>query len=89
MFARVILIIEDLKERLLLSETALVPMGQEHFVFRVVDGKAKLTKIKIGQRRGGAIEVVEGLAPDAIVITEGALKVRDGTAVQASVAKAD
>jgi membrane fusion protein (multidrug efflux system) len=89
MFARVILIIEDLKERLLLTETALVPMGQEHFVFRVVDGKAKLTKIKIGQRRGGAIEVVEGLAPDAVVITEGALKVRDGTAVQASVAKAD
>jgi membrane fusion protein (multidrug efflux system) len=89
MFARVILIIEDLKERLLLTETALVPMGQEHFVFRVVDGKAQLTKIKIGQRRGGAIEVMEGLTPDAIVITEGALKVRDGTPVQASVAKAD
>jgi membrane fusion protein (multidrug efflux system) len=89
MFARVVLIIEDLKERLLLSETALVPMGQEHFVFRLVDGKARLTKIKIGQRRGGAIEVVEGLAPDSIIITEGALKLRDGTAVRASVEKAD
>ena len=89
MFARVVLIIEDLKERLLLTETALVPMGQEHFVFRLVDGTAKLTKIKIGQRRGGAIEVVEGLASDAVVITEGALKLRDGTAVRAIVEKAD
>jgi membrane fusion protein, multidrug efflux system len=89
MFARVILIIEDGKEKLLLSETALVPMGQEHFVFRLVDGKAKLTKIKIGQRRAGTIEVVEGLAPDSIVVTEGALKLRDGTAVRASVEKAD
>jgi membrane fusion protein (multidrug efflux system) len=89
MFARVILIIEDRKERLLLSETALVPMGQDHFVFQLVEGKAKLTKIKIGQRRGGAIEVVEGLTPDAVVITEGALKLRDGTAVRANIEKAD
>lgn len=89
MFARVVLIIEDLEEKVLLTETALVPMGQEHFVFRLVDGKAKLTKIKIGQRRGGVIEVVEGLARDSIVITEGALKLRDGTAVRATVEKAD
>ena len=89
MFARVILIIEDLKERILLSERALVPMGQEHFVFLLADGKAKLAKIKIGQRRAGVIEVVEGLTSDAVVIIEGALKLRDGTAVRATVEKAD
>jgi membrane fusion protein (multidrug efflux system) len=89
MFARVTLIIEDLKERILLPETALVPMGQEHFVFRLVENKAQLTKIKIGQRRTGVIEVVEGLVPSSIVITEGALKLRDGVTVRANVEKAD
>ncbi len=82
-------IIEDLKEKILLPETALIPMGQEHFVFLLVDGKVKLTKIKIGQRRTGVIEVVEGLRADAIVITEGGLKLRDGVAVRATVEKAD
>lgn len=89
MFARVILIIEELKEKVLLPETALVPMGQAHYVFLLVNGKVELTKIKIGQRRAGVIEVVEGLAPDAVVITEGALKLRDGAAVHATIEKAD
>jgi len=89
MFARVGLILEDLKQRILLPETALVPMGQDLFVFKLDDGKAKLTKVKIGQRRAGAVEIVEGLDATAIIITEGALKLRDGTLVNAHMAKSD
>ena len=89
MFARVVLIIEDLNNRILLPETSLVPMGEDLFVFRLADGKAKLTKITIGQRRAGAVEVVQGLDADAIVITEGALKLRDGAPVRATMAKAE
>lgn len=89
MFARVVLIIEDLKDRILVPETALVPIGQEHFVYVLLDGKAKLTKVKIGQRRAGRIEVAEGLTKEAIVITEGALKLRDGAAVRTTVERAD
>lgn len=85
MFARVVLIIENLKQRILVPETALVPMGQDLFVFRFVDGKAKLTKLKTGQRRDGFVEVEEGLDGEAIVITEGALKLRDDAAVRANV----
>jgi membrane fusion protein, multidrug efflux system len=84
MFARVDLIIEALDKRILVPETALVPMGESVFVFRMIDNKAKLTKLVIGQRRGGAVEVVEGLEPDAIIITEGALKLRDGALVRTS-----
>jgi membrane fusion protein (multidrug efflux system) len=84
MFARVDLIIEALEKRILVPETALVPMGESVFVFRMIDNKAKLTKLVIGQRRGGAVEVVEGLEPDAIIITEGALKLRDGALVRTS-----
>jgi membrane fusion protein (multidrug efflux system) len=50
----------------------------------MIDNKAKLTKVVIGQRRGGVVEVVEGLEPDAIIITEGALKLRDGALVRAN-----
>lgn len=89
MFARVVLILEDLKERILLPETALVPMGQDLFVFRLDEGKAKLTKVKIGQRRAGAVEVVDGLDKSAIIITEGALKLRDGALVSAHMTKSD
>jgi len=89
MFARVNLILDNKQERILVSETSVVPMGEDHFVFRLVDKKAVLTKIKIGQRRTGVIEVMEGLSPDAIIITEGALKLRDGAAVNAKVARAD
>ncbi|MGE8940359.1 efflux RND transporter periplasmic adaptor subunit [Leptospira interrogans] len=89
MFARVVLILEDLKQRILLPETALVPMGQDLFVFRLDDGKAKLTKVKIGQRRFGSVEIVEGLDESAVIITEGALKLRDGALVSAHMAKSD
>jgi len=89
MFARVALITENLDRRVLVPETSLVPMGQDVFVYRLDDGKAKLTKISIGQRRAGEVEVVEGLGPDALVVTEGALKLRDGSPVRAHIAKAD
>jgi membrane fusion protein (multidrug efflux system) len=85
MFARVDLLIEALDKRILVPETALVPMGQDLFVFRLLENKARLTKVKIGQRRAGVVEVVEGLEPEAIVVVEGALKLRDDALVRANV----
>jgi membrane fusion protein (multidrug efflux system) len=83
MFARVILLIEDRQEAIVVPETALVPIGEDQFVYRYVDGKAVLTKVKIGQRRRGSVEIVEGLARDAVIVSEGALKLRDGLPVRA------
>ena len=40
--------------KILLPEMALVPVGEEHFVYLLTDGRVKLTKIKMGQRRAGA-----------------------------------
>lgn len=89
MFARVVLLIEDTKNGVLVPETALVPMGEDHFVFRLVEHKALLTKVRIGQRRNGMIEITQGLAPDTIIVTEGALKLRDGSIVTAKIERAD
>ncbi len=63
------------------SEHALVPRGEQRYVFRVRDGKAQLTEVRIGQRRSGEVEIVDGLAEGDTVVTAGQLKLRDGTPV--------
>jgi membrane fusion protein (multidrug efflux system) len=82
MFARVTLLVEERDQAIVVPETALVPIAGEQFVYRVVDGKAALTKVKIGQRRRGQVEILDGLERDAVIVTEGAVKLRDGTAVR-------
>jgi membrane fusion protein (multidrug efflux system) len=69
-------------------EQALVPQGQDQFVFKVVEGKAALTKVEVGIRRDGMAEIVSGLGPDDQVVTAGQLKIRDGAAIK-SVPKAE
>ena len=66
----------------MIPETALVPVGEEHFVFRYLDGKVALTKVKVGQRKKDQVEIVEGLSRDSVVVSEGALKLRDGVSVR-------
>jgi membrane fusion protein (multidrug efflux system) len=67
---------------LLIPEEALVPEQGDVFVFVVQDGKAGKRRVHIGQRRVGAVQVVDGLAAGEMVVTEGTQKVRDGAAVQ-------
>ena len=81
MFARVRLITRDEKQSLVIPEQAIVPQGDEQFVFRVVDGKVSRVKVEIGQRRDAKVEILRGLAPDDVVVTAGQLKLRDGVAV--------
>ena len=50
-------------------------------MFKIVDGKAQLTKVVIGTRREGRVEIVDGLAAGDEVVTAGQLKIRDGSAV--------
>jgi membrane fusion protein (multidrug efflux system) len=81
MFTRVNLITRDEKEALVVPEQAIVPQGDEQYVFRIVDGKAARVKVDIGQRRDGKVEVTKGLTVNDIVVTAGQLKLRDGMAV--------
>jgi membrane fusion protein (multidrug efflux system) len=89
MFARVRLFTRDAKDAIVVPDIALVPSGGEQFVFRVLDGKARRTKVEIGQRREGMVEVVAGLEPTDTVVTAGQQKIRDGVAVQIAKAAAD
>jgi membrane fusion protein (multidrug efflux system) len=82
LFARITLIFELKPEALTVPEQAIMPRGDDQFVYRVIDGKAMQTKVRIGTRRDGRVEIVEGLTGDDVVVTAGHQKIRDGAAVQ-------
>jgi len=86
MFTRVRLLTRDLQETLVVPEQAIVPQGEEWFVYRVVDGKAQRTKVDVGQRRDGKAEILKGLQDGDTVVTAGQLKLREGVPVQIAAA---
>ncbi|APV51497.1 hypothetical protein BWI17_18450 [Betaproteobacteria bacterium GR16-43] len=82
MFARVRLFTSESRPTLVIPEESLFPVGDDKFVYKVVDGKASRQKVVIGARRSGRVEIVEGLSPEDVVVTAGALKLREGVAVR-------
>ncbi|MBM3358213.1 MAG: efflux RND transporter periplasmic adaptor subunit [Betaproteobacteria bacterium] len=81
MFARVTLALGKRENVLLAPEQAIVPRGGDTYVFRVVEGKAALTKVELGLRRPGEVEVVAGVSAGDMIVVDGQLKLQDGTAV--------
>jgi len=59
---------------LMLPEQALLQEGDERFVYKIVDGKAKKVVVKTGMRLPGEVEIVSGLAAGDQVITAGQAK---------------
>lgn len=82
MFVRVRLLFGERKDVLMVPEQAIVP-GAQPAVFKVVEGKATLAKVRIGVRRAAQVEIVEGLAAGDVVVTAGQLKLREGAPVRA------
>jgi membrane fusion protein (multidrug efflux system) len=87
LFARVGLVVDEKLEAVFVPEQSLVPVNDQLFVFKVVDGPqggkvVAFTKVKLGERRKGEAEIVEGLKPGDVVVTAGLLKIRDGMPVQ-------
>ncbi|WDT77637.1 MAG: efflux RND transporter periplasmic adaptor subunit [Candidatus Manganitrophus sp.] len=87
MFARVTLLLGERENAVFVPEQAVVPMGGDKFVYRVVDGKAVFTKVRLGLRKEGRVEVVEGIGPEETVITAGQMKLFDGAPVMTVGAK--
>ncbi|HVF65907.1 MAG TPA: efflux RND transporter periplasmic adaptor subunit [Casimicrobiaceae bacterium] len=87
MFARVRLITKDVAEALVVPEQALVPQGNEQFVFKVIDNRAVRAKVELGQRREGKVEIVNGVTAGEMVVTAGQHRLRDGATVSVRNAK--
>ena len=80
MFARVNLLLAE-TPALLVPETALAPRDNRHYVYRVRGETVEEVAVRIGQRRGGQVEVLEGLADGDQVVTAGLQKIQNGARV--------
>jgi membrane fusion protein (multidrug efflux system) len=66
----------------IVPEGAIVPRGSGPVVFRVQNGKALETPVRLGERRSGAVEIVSGVGPEDTVVTAGHARLRDGASVE-------
>lgn len=89
MFARVRLFTSGSKESIVVPEESLFPVGDDKYVYKVVDSKALRQKIEIGLRRDGKVEVLNGLVPTDVVVTAGVIKLREGAVVRVANAPAN
>ena len=82
LFARIR--VKGLEERsiVMVPESAVVPRGGESFVYRVENGRVVEEKVKLGERRDGSVEIVEGLDGAALVVTAGQQRLRNGAEVE-------
>ena len=62
-------------------ESAIVPRGTDKIVYSIENGRAVETKVRLGQRSNGRVEVLEGVKADAIVVTAGQHKLKNGSLV--------
>lgn len=87
LFARVTVTVAKRADAALVAEGAIVPQGDRRFVYRVADGRASRVEVKLGQRRAGEVEVLDGLVVGDTVVTAGQQRLRDGQPVE--IVKAD
>ncbi len=84
MFARVQLQFGE-DPALVVPETALVPAGQNQYVFRVRDGRAEKIEVSVGERREGRAEILTeiltGVAAGDQVVIAGLQRLTDGAPV--------
>jgi len=81
LFARVSLTLTVQNDAIIVPEQSIVAFGNDQFVFTVVEGKAKQSKVRLGERRNAEVEIVDGLKSGDVVVTAGQLKIRDGAPV--------
>ncbi|MGF1544416.1 MAG: efflux RND transporter periplasmic adaptor subunit [Parvularculaceae bacterium] len=79
-------LIANRRAAIVVDERALIPEGEEQFVYVVSSGPdgaltAERRRIETGARRVGEIEALSGLAPGDRVVVEGAIKLRPGAPV--------
>lgn len=76
------------RDAVLVPEQAIVQRGDSAFVYLVEDKKATEAKVVLGKRMPGSIEVIEGVAAGAEVVTAGNTRLSNGAAVEVVAAAA-
>ena len=81
MFGRVQLQLAVREKAVWVPEQAIVPKGQDAFVFRVANSKVELVKVQTGARKVGEVEIRTGISAGDMVVTEGTQRIGPGSAV--------
>ncbi len=81
LFARVTVKGRDTHEVVMVPESAIVPRGGETFVYVIRGGKAVETKVTLGKREAGKVQILSGLEAKSTVVVAGQLKLRNGVEV--------
>jgi membrane fusion protein (multidrug efflux system) len=88
MFARVNAVFGVRETAMMIPEEAIIPQGPKVFVIKLLPGpseKSRTTQrieVKVGLRRPGKVEILEGLEPTDSVVATGQQRVqKDGTVV--------
>lgn len=82
MFAQVKVTLSTRERAVWVPEEAIVPRGGEQFVFRVQEGRAALTRVTLGVRQLGRVEVIDGLNEGDTVVTAGHTMLRDNASIR-------
>jgi membrane fusion protein, multidrug efflux system len=70
------------RQAIVVPEIAVIQVGTEAYVYRVSqDQIAERVKVALGSRRRGEVEIASGLADGETIVTEGAVKLREGARV--------
>jgi membrane fusion protein (multidrug efflux system) len=83
MFVRVNVVVGSRTDALMVAEEAIVPFGDEFFVYRVVDSKVQRVPVKLGVRRNAQVELLAGAQAGDRIVVSGQLRLaRDGQPVR-------
>lgn len=74
----------DVRHNIVMPEEVLIPLGPRHFVLVVDEANDNIVvrrEVRIGSRRPGQVEILEGLVPGEKVIAHGSTRVQPGEKV--------
>lgn len=70
------------RQALVVPEIAVIQVSRSAHVFRVRDGDTvEKVDVELGQRRRGEVEVLDGLSAGDRIVVDGAVKLREGSAI--------
>lgn len=80
-FARLVVKGGEERSVVMVPEESVVPRGDRHLLYVIEGDQAFERVVKLGARRAGAVEILEGLEAGEVVVTAGHTRLKDGSKV--------
>lgn len=74
MFVKSRVVLKEKPNAVVVPEEAIIPTGNDAFVYRIDNGKARRVPVTLGIRRDGKVEIASGLEAGTMVVTAGQLR---------------